>query len=561
MGYQLTVTPDSFVPKDQKGFYKFYYQQVIELTIVVTSDSEAIQDGQLVYVYPVSMGLFGNSAETVLRAYGECTSVSIETVSVALVKTDDHTGVAKLQVLVTHSDNVQIDPQDVWVSLSLPVNITDTPALQFDRYEGVFFVPMLNSGFTLPVVSAGLSVEPGPAGSCNNYIRYQFEVTDEHGVGLQHMRVMLQADTTGSPLNSVLLYSAWESITPLPMAEVQQGTGDWYADVLTDEHGYAEVYLCGKAGTKAMNWLSAQATKINLDVAPFVITDFAPQDSLVAPSVESLVPLDREVTVPVSINQLFDAGQQIYWYCNGKYQNFSEVGDDRKVPTFYLNSFGLYSEDYDNGAQLNTLLYIAPRVTYLGASPSKSFAATGMPPVAKQQLYSTWPVPTLPAPFIADHPNGWPINISMVRERLRLHIPLAGTSIRTGDVLRFNIYLNGFRLPSDDGEPVGGSISGPLGFKVTHRMQDLGYAEWLVPPLPMLGYGQMGHQNLNLAQKIAAQVGDIGTLEVSYQVYRGSRNQNWALLDVQNPAPDLCSEALRLGLDTIGPDGSVPAVA
>jgi hypothetical protein len=575
MGYTLDMKPMPDA-KDAKGLYKFYGQQVIEFTVTITSDSEVIQDGAPVYVYPVSTGIFGQGTGLgwVLRGYDGCSHVDDDTVSATLVKKDDHTGVAVFRLLVVDPGNAAPDPQNVWVSLAHPVDHTGTPTLQFDRnkaqfdpYEGVLLVPRLNSGFTLPVVAQG-AAETGPAASCNNYIRYQFEVVDENGIGLPSMRVMLEAELWGSPLNDVLLYSAWESDTALALAEKVQGQYDWYADVLTDDQGYAEVYLCAKPGTQAINWLKVSAATSTTDAAPFVITAFTPQDNLDAPTVTSPVPLDHDATVPVSLDQTFDNSQQIYWYCNGQYQGLTQIGQDLKVPVFDLNTFGLYSTDYDDGAKLNKLRYIAPRVTYLGASKIEEFTATGTPPVAAPPAQNSWPPCSLPAPSIVMYPggspisdslDGWPINIAAVGERLRLRIPLSGTGIATGQLLGFDVYLNGFRLPPDDDEPVGGWVGGPMVFKVTSRMQDLGYAEWLLPPLPLLGYGQMGHQNL-AGGKVAAQAGDVGTLEVSYQVYPGSA-QNWVLLNMPAPTPISCSQVLRVGLDTIGPDGSVPAVA
>jgi hypothetical protein len=569
MGYQLTLTPDPSA-QDANGRYKFYAQQVIEFTITVTSDS--IQDGDPVYVYPVSTGIFDGEG-LVLRGYdGYTTADAPDTVSARLTKTDDRTGVAKLRVLVVDAANVGPDPQNVWVSLEQPVDHTGTPALQFarydglHRYEGIFRVPRLNSGFTLPVLAADAAAA-GPAASCNGYIRYQFEVVDEDGAGLPQMRIMLQGERSGAPLDRVLLYSSWESDAPMVLAETEPGRHDWYADLLTDKDGYAEVYLCAKPGQEAMNWLSATAGQSNLDAAPFVITALTTVDGLDAPSVTSPVPLDRDPTVSVFVDQTFDQDQQIYWYCNGRYQGFTQIGADLEVPRFSLSTAGLYSTDFDQGAKTNDLLYIAPRVTYLGASKRKNFAGTGTPRPAGPPDQPSSPACNLPAPSIAGNPDGWPVNIGMVQDRLRLRIPLSGSPIKTGDLLGFDVYLNGFRLPPDDSEPVGGCMAGPMEFRVTRRMQDLHYAEWLLPPLPMLGYGQMGHQNMvpgSAAQDEDAgpthQVGDVGTLEVSYQVYPGG-TENWALLNLPAPTPIYCSEVLRVGLDTIGPDGGVPTVA
>ncbi|YBV94572.1 hypothetical protein M1D80_00810 (plasmid) [Phyllobacteriaceae bacterium JZ32] len=540
----LMLQVDAWPSQVNPPYYRFYSYQIVEFTATLTLDEEGEIDGIFVVFPNIGNSTANYNPDLGLQAYGEegldwwAVDGDPNSVQVYITQTAPREGVAKLRALVTGTVGADYTGREPYATCQYQNEPYQSAEIQFHLYG----VKLINPSYTgILTVS---SVDQTPRSANGNLLYFCLEVTADGDdpetadfTGLPRICIRLTSadpDQSSRLLQDILLYTSYFTDDPI---NVQGPNQVLFADLLTDENGMAELYICAKAGTATAGSISCNAGVKTGDIGPILVF----QQQTTGPEAPHCVDPVHLQGGPTEIADIpdytnFNATDTIFLFCNGRYQSRGQ--QSLKQLPFQKAGLRSNSEPYNDSVE-NEIRYVAAGSTMIGVSAEFQFSAEGSPPSATLDPPSPHYTDTLPAPTVIEAADGWPINCQTMANGLSILVPV-DSRMQLGDEIIILIALNGYRGASN--EPIGaaiplpGDVPWPSSLTVTERAMNEQRIEWWFQPYHFVGFGQM-HDASN------ALTGSVGTVEIQYVVSRDPQGVVYA------------SEVLSLGLDTIPPNG------
>jgi hypothetical protein len=539
----IDITIDTLPPLPNSERRAFFTGKIVTITAYVGIDNGYIADGDTASFYSF------NTGASMLPYDGFRRIDEDGAVIVDLKPTHEQgskTGTATFRALVwTTFDN------KIYAKSSRTGDLQSNP--YFYRVSQPSATALAGQPTLLAIPTA---TEACATPASGNYAHYRFTVWDpDREVPLKDMCVRLSSREDAYNIHG---YAFYERMTNDSTENLDAGNDKQYIDLVTDEHGMAEVFICGKFNPSAspdvpirtidtLTWRVGMSQESGYELPWLMLLNFSAMANVGLPRAPKDLSLSRVQSVSVGI-PFYDGATGddfVFLFCNGEFQGSQRVvpsGENQDVASIQVPTCGLRSTDYGD-VDKNYLQYAIKRsVGDVVMSPRASFPATGVPPEVRPLPVGAGggvppPVPVSGGGFVA----GWPINSR--GSMLQLRIPLedaALSDILVGDFFELKIYLNGFRAWMDGtDEPRGKVLQGPGDAKVTPMIKQ-GKQEMI--------FDFQADDLAGFGQKFTT--GELGTLEAQYTVLRSAGDKR------DNDAAIYRSEVMTLGLDTIAPAGA-----
>lgn len=552
-GDTLVLVPEKLTLQ-QNDAYQFHCGQLVELCATLTRADQDIEAGETIQFLQVAWPSDGIQTSSLkLVAYftendapqGTSRGPGTYTVSVVVERVSWGQGVARLCTWVaganTGSDElstVTATTADNKLSASISFAVASVVAL----------VPLVQSG--IYISQPDMDMVP----SSGEFIYCQFSVLDANTHDpLENMRIRLSGEGVAIRAwwaSQVLLYSTYDASQKLAWWDDYSLGGG--ADLVTDDSGSAELFLCAQGGMAALGGLRCAVGNAPVpDPTGFVIANLNVAGGVpTAPYTDygsNPIPLEGDDDETFNVNVRYNGLQEddeVFVFCNGDFVGVIPKLSPNTDPMGFcrVDCRVLRSMLYDSHQPENTIRYVIAHVREAIYSQPGAFYAKGPLPPAKPELFHG---SLVAAPIIVGNSQGMPINWSMACNGLRVRIPLDKLTVDIGDAIELYVYLNGWAQDPHESQPRRAVIGGPWGWKISPKMLRDGYTDWWFQARCFLGFGQSAD-------------GDLGTFEAQYQIYEDTV-ENAVVREKRSKTGNAkllySSETLKLPLDTIPPAG------
>ncbi|MBV7515708.1 hypothetical protein [Pseudomonas sp. PDM25] len=530
-GATLQVIPDTV-----DNTYAFYLWQVVTFTATLTLPG-GVADGQVVIFQSVG----SNGKFEIYGSHNSDTTFNEENLAWQVVarSKDADRSVATATIRALYSSTAsKADTPDIFSANAPSVMLQSS-----DAYTVVAPSVSMFENFDPYHLLPASSVKETPLSSGGNYFICSVYVSDPNtGSGLKNicLRLSTQADHSFS---GVAFYPALSS-TAVDALTIHQDSIRHWVDLLTDEDGVANVYVCASktSGTYA-GIIHGKCGVVEDIIAMFVIPDFKSDADprLGAPlltSPEVQVPAAGIDTIACVIPAYLSnaTNDWLFVLCNKRVQNGEGSNFPRKVTGQVLASFskfGLHNETFDDD-NFNELTYIVLPAREPAALASRlEFYVDGDPGAPIASLHDG----KMKAPAIVETlGHEVIINASTISHGLNIRVPVgkANTDVLWDDVryaVIVTIDVSGWMAGFDD--PMAVRITSPKGREISKVDLVRGYVDIWFGRIELWGFGQ-------------SVKGVMGRCDVQYKLY--------SII----PGRSASSQILHCHIDTLPPSGLGP---